>query len=93
MEKFTPKANPAPAVQNTPSTPPVQNTSTPSPNTPDTPVNTPHNGDKNEDIPVLNAAGPEPESTTTKVDTKISAEQTQTQAGPEMWIILILAFL
>lgn len=35
--------------------------------------------------PVLNAAGPEPEQTAT-------AEQTETQAGPALWILLLLAF-
>lgn len=35
--------------------------------------------------PALNAAGPEPEQTAT-------AEQTKTQAGPALWITLLLAF-
>lgn len=37
------------------------------------------------DTPVLNAAEPEPETT-------VTAEQTETQAGPALWIILLLAF-
>jgi hypothetical protein len=39
-----------------------------------------------ENIPVLNAAGEEDE-------TVITAEQTQAETGPVMWIALLLAFV
>lgn len=40
--------------------------------------------------PALNAAGPEEE---VSEEPEITPEQTKTQAGPEMWIFLLLAFI
>jgi len=42
--------------------------------------------------PPLNAAGPEEEDTEEPV-AEITAEQTETQAGPGMWIFLLFAFI
>gem|GEM_PF-3404215 len=41
-------------------------------------------------LPPLDAAGPAQEEETTP---EITPEQTETKAGPEMWIFLLLAFV
>jgi hypothetical protein len=44
--------------------------------------------------PPLNAAGdPEEEESQTEVTPEITPEQTETKAGPGMWIFLLLAFV